>query len=106
MEVDELVMQLSVFFAQTSLSFLKKLFLVRIWRAFENAQFRFGQKNEPKTKMNSLNYRIIANKFEKIFVVVFILYITAISKIIFAVLFSLPFPVYFVSNIGVLNVGR
>ena len=25
---------------------LKKLFLVRIWRAFENAQFCFGQKNE------------------------------------------------------------
>ena len=32
--------------------------------------------------------------------------ITAISKIIFAVLFSLSFSVYYVSNIGVLNVGR
>ena len=46
MEVDELVMQLRVFFAQTSFLFLKKLFLGRIWRAFENAQFRFGKKNE------------------------------------------------------------
>ena len=46
MEVDVLVMQLRVFFARTSFSFLKKLSLVRIRRAFENAQFCFGQKNE------------------------------------------------------------
>ena len=32
--------------------------------------------------------------------------LTAISKIIFDVLFSLPFSVYCVSNIDVLNVGR
>ena len=59
-----------------------------------------------KVHLEFFKIALLQISLEKMFVVVFILYITAISKITFAVLFSLPFSVYFVSNIGVLYVRR